>query len=150
MDAIPPEGLELGERAFEIVLARRMAAGEVQTTWFERHGSTPITEIPHHWPAAYRELIERRILTIDDDPTIRLIEQPEYKRRWNTEPWDEQLEAALEKWLLDRIERAIGRDLNAPDGSEAAKAYQPKVELITTQEITDMVVYLISARPRLY
>lgn len=28
---IPPEGLELGQRAFEIVLARRIAAGEVQS-----------------------------------------------------------------------------------------------------------------------
>ena len=45
---VPP--LRLGERAFEIVLARRVAAGEEQTTWFERHGSTPITELPAHWP----------------------------------------------------------------------------------------------------
>jgi len=137
---IPPEGIELGQRAFEIVMARKMKAGELQTTWFERHGSTPITEVPSHWPAAYRELIERRIQRIADDSNIRLIEQPEYKRRWNTEPWDEQLEKALENWLLDRIERAIGRDLRAPEGSEAAQAYQPKVELLTTQEITDLVL----------
>ena len=38
-----PEPLALGERAFEIVLARRQAAGEVKTAWFERHASTPIT-----------------------------------------------------------------------------------------------------------
>ncbi len=140
VEAIPPEGIELGQRAFEIVLARRMAAGEAQSTWFERHGSTPITEVPRHWPAPYRELVERRIQLIVDDSNIRLIEQPEYKRRWNTEPWDEQLEKALKKWLLDRIERAIGRDLNAPEGSEAAQAYHPKVELLTTQEITDLVL----------
>ena len=140
MDAIPPEGIELGQRAFEIVLARRMAAGEAQSTWFERHGSTPITEVPLHWPAAYREWVEGRIQRIADDPNIRLIEQPEYKRRWNTEPWDKQLETALKKWLLDRIERGIGRDLNAPEGSESAKAYQPKAELFTTQEISDLVV----------
>lgn len=137
---IPPEGIELGQRAFEIVMARRMKAGELQTAWFERHGSTPITEVPSHWSAAYRELVERRIQRIADDSNIRLIEQPEYKRRWNTEPWDEQLEKALTQWLLDRIERAIGRDLNAPEGSEAAQAYQPKVELFTTQEITDLVL----------
>ena len=58
-------GLKLGERAFEIALARQMAAGELQTSWFERHGSTPITEIPAHWPEAYRTLVERRI---DADP----------------------------------------------------------------------------------
>jgi hypothetical protein len=101
---IPPEGLELGQRAFEILLARRVAAGEVQTTWFERHGSPPITEIPSQWPAAYRELVERRIARIESDPNIRLIEQPEYKRRWNTEPWDEQFQRAARDWLLARLE----------------------------------------------
>lgn len=100
----PPDGIELGQRAFEIVLARRLAAGEVQTTWFERHGSTPITEIPKHWPAAYRELVERRIGRITDDANIRLIEQPEYKRRWNSEPWDEQFQKAAREWLLARLE----------------------------------------------
>jgi hypothetical protein len=104
VDAIPPEGIELGQRAFEIVLARRMAAGEAQSTWFARHGSTPITEVPRHWPAPYRELVERRLRRISDDPAIRLIEQPEYKRRWNTEPWDEQLENACASWLLARME----------------------------------------------
>ncbi len=105
--AIPPEGLELGQRAFEIVIARRMAAGEVQTTWFERHGSKPITEVPAHWPAAYRELVERRVRRIADDANIRLIEQPEYKRRWNTEAWDEQLVRALREWLLLRLEETL-------------------------------------------
>ncbi len=104
VDAIPPEGIELGQRAFEIVLARRMAAGEAQSTWFERHGSTPITEVPRHWPAPYRELVERRLARIAEDPAIRLIEQPEYKRRWNTGPWDEQFTQAARDWLLARLE----------------------------------------------
>ena len=50
-------GLKLGERPFEIAMARQMAAGELQTSWFERHGSTPITEIPGHWPESYRPLV---------------------------------------------------------------------------------------------
>jgi hypothetical protein len=104
VDAIPPEGIELGQRAFEIVLARRMAAGEVQTTWFARHGSTPITEVPSHWPAAYRELVERRIARIESDSNLRLIEQPEYKRRWNTESWEKSQQEALRQWLLARLE----------------------------------------------
>ena len=45
-----PPPLALGQRAFEIVLARKMAAGETQTTWFERHGSTPITDSPPSGP----------------------------------------------------------------------------------------------------
>ena len=121
VDSIPPEGLELGQRAFEIVLARRMAAGEVQTKWFERHGSTPITEVPNHWPTAYRELVERRIQRIADDPNIRLIEQPEYKRRWNTEPWDEQFANAARDWLLARLETYFF-DSERMDGSAATAA----------------------------
>jgi hypothetical protein len=81
-----------------------MAADELETTWFERHGSTAITEIPAHWPLAYRKLVERRIRMIENDPNIALIEKSEYKRRWNTEPWDEQLKRALRGWLLDRLE----------------------------------------------
>ncbi len=99
--------IHLGERAFEIVLARKVAAGEAETKWFERHGrhgSTPITEIPTHWPAAYRELVQRRIDTIEKNASVALIEQPEYKRRWNDKPWETQQERALRGWLLDRLE----------------------------------------------
>ena len=31
--------------------------GEVETQWFARHRSTPITEIPTHWPEAYRQVV---------------------------------------------------------------------------------------------
>ena len=40
-----PPGLQFGERAFEILLARRMAAGTTSTTWFERHGAQPISDV---------------------------------------------------------------------------------------------------------
>ncbi|MGX9884650.1 BREX-2 system adenine-specific DNA-methyltransferase PglX [Streptomyces sp. NPDC002276] len=96
--------LSLGERAFEIVLARRVAAGEASDEWFKRHGSTPITEIPAHWPGAYREVVQRRIEAIESSRAIGMIERPEYKRRWATEGWDSLQENALRSWLLDRIE----------------------------------------------
>jgi hypothetical protein len=35
---------------------------------------------------------------------IGLIEQPEYKRRWNLPTWEEMEQAALKSWLLDRME----------------------------------------------
>ncbi len=138
---IPPEGIELGQRAFEIVMARRMKAGEMQTTWFERHGSTPITEIPNHWPAAYREFVERRIQRITDDANIRLIEQPEYKRRWNTEPWDEQFQKAAREWLLARLEGYFFegkrvcelKDSFDPSAAGLAAAKQPS--LTTTNQL---------------
>mgnify|MGYP001177765667 CR=1 FL=1 len=103
--ARPPE-IAFGERAFEIVLARRMAAGTEQATWFERHGSTPITEIPAHWPEDYRRVVQRRIDLIESDRNIGLIERPEYKRRWNSPSWESLEQAALRDWLLARLETA--------------------------------------------
>jgi hypothetical protein len=99
-----PPPIKLGQRAFEIVMARKMAAGELETTWFERHRSKPITEIPDHWPDEYKRLVERRIAVIEGNNYIDLIERPEYKRRWNTEPWEEQEKRALRSWLLNRLE----------------------------------------------
>ncbi|SDQ14834.1 BREX-2 system adenine-specific DNA-methyltransferase PglX [Actinopolyspora saharensis] len=96
-------GLALGERAFEIVLARAIRDGE-DTAWFDRHGSTPITEIPEHWPEDYRELVQRRLDVIAGDRNIRLLEKPEHKRRWSIEPWDKRVQAALKEWLLDKLE----------------------------------------------
>jgi hypothetical protein len=105
LNELPP--LNLGERAFEIQMAREIADGELESTWFERHkdaGSKPITELPAHWPDDYRALVERRLAFIEENKNINLIERPEYKRRWNTEPWAKRQQAALEKWLLTRLE----------------------------------------------
>lgn len=96
--------ISLGERAFEIALARRVSAGKEATAWFERHGSAPVTEVPTHWPQAYKDLMQRRLDLIESDKFIRLLEKPEHKRRWAMEPWDKQVERALRGWLLDRLE----------------------------------------------
>ncbi|MFD5653632.1 BREX-2 system adenine-specific DNA-methyltransferase PglX [Streptomyces sp. NPDC127039] len=96
--------LNLGERAFEIVLARRVEKGEASDEWFKRHGSTPITTLPEHWPDAYKIIVQKRIDVIESSRAIGMIERPEYKRRWATEGWDALQEKALRSWLLDRIE----------------------------------------------
>ncbi|GAA1651188.1 BREX-2 system adenine-specific DNA-methyltransferase PglX [Catellatospora bangladeshensis] len=122
--ANPPE-LALGQRAFEIVLAR----SEAETQWFERHGSTPITELPAHWPADYRALVEKRIAVIESNRNIALIERPECKRRWATDGWDAMQADALRSWLLDRCE---ARELwyHLVDGLE-----QPRP--LTTAQLAD-------------
>jgi Domain of unknown function (DUF7008) len=96
--------LGLGERAFEIVLARRVQRGELETQWFARHRSTPITEIPEHWPQEYRDAVAKRIETIERNKNIGLIERPECKRRWQSEPWETKEREAFTNWLLDRCE----------------------------------------------
>jgi hypothetical protein len=118
---VPPE-IEFGQRAFEIAMARQMASGKISSTWFERHRSKPITEIPAHWPEDYRRLVERRIALIGSDRYLGLIERPEHKRRWNPEPWEAQEQRALRAWLVDRLE--TGR-------------YWPELRLQTTRSLAD-------------
>ncbi|MFF8536220.1 BREX-2 system adenine-specific DNA-methyltransferase PglX [Streptomyces sp. NPDC015532] len=157
--------LALGERAFEIVLARRVAAGEASDEWFKRHGSTPITEIPAHWPAAYREVVQKRIDAIESSRAIGMIERPEYKRRWATEGWDALQDKALRSWFLDRIEdRAHWFDENGmpvlvtlsrltdnlsrdEDFVSVAKIYAPHKELpaVVAELMTDEHVPFLSA-----
>ncbi|WP_067804311.1 BREX-2 system adenine-specific DNA-methyltransferase PglX [Nocardia beijingensis] len=118
--------LELGQRAFEIVLARRLANGEASDEWFVRHGAAPTTEIPSAWPETYRNVVQHRIDVIQSSRAIGMIERPEYKRRWKSEGWDILQEKALRTWLLDRIE---SRDLWFDDNG------QP--QMLTLSRLTD-------------
>ncbi|WP_329299353.1 BREX-2 system adenine-specific DNA-methyltransferase PglX [Streptomyces sp. NBC_00659] len=103
-EAEVPE-LALGERAFEIALARRVENGEASGEWFKRHGATPITELPAHWSDVYKAVVQKRIDAIETSRAIGMIERPEYKRRWATDGWDALQKKALQSWLLDRIEK---------------------------------------------
>lgn len=133
---LAPPPLALGERAFEIVLARRMAAGELETTWFARHGSTPITVLPAHWPADYRARVEQRIHVIETERNLGLLERPEYKRRWNREPWVDQLVRALRGWLLDRLETpAYWPELQLRSVRELAAQAQADAEFMQVAEL---------------
>ncbi|MER6411953.1 BREX-2 system adenine-specific DNA-methyltransferase PglX [Streptomyces humidus] len=157
--------LAFGERAFEIVFARRVAAGEASGEWFKRHNATPITEIPAHWPAPYREIVQKRIDAIESNRAIGMVERPEYKRRWATEGWDALQEKALRSWLLDRMENrdhwfdengqpailSLGRLTDALSRDEdfvsVAKLYAPRKELakVVAELITDEHVPFLPA-----
>ncbi|MEV7772734.1 BREX-2 system adenine-specific DNA-methyltransferase PglX [Kitasatospora sp. NPDC086791] len=105
-DADAPQ-LRLGQRAFEIALKQKVDAGEAETAWFARHGSTETAtaEIPAEWPEAYQKVVQARLDIIASNKDIRLIERPEYKRRWSTEAWEKREATALRAWLLDAAER---------------------------------------------
>jgi hypothetical protein len=137
-----PPPLQLGQRAFEIVLARKMEAGEEESTWFTRHGSTPITQIPSDWPADYRKVVQKRIDLISgsqSDSNIALIERPEYKRRWNTQPWEEQQATALRGWLLDRLESYFDLDGRMNDEKTiTARGDLTQPRLTSTARIADL------------
>lgn len=100
--SVPP--ISFGERAFEMVLGRQIEAGETQTEWFTRHGGVPVTRLPAHWPAAYADVVDRRIDAIRRDRRLAALEKPEFKRRWATDGWDAMQTRALRDWLLDQLE----------------------------------------------
>jgi hypothetical protein len=136
---LTPPPIQLGQRAFEIALARKMEAGEEETTWFVRHGSTPITEVPAEWPEEYKQVVQKRIEMIERDRNIALIERPEYKRRWNMEPWDRHQEKALRNWLLDRLESYFDLDGRMNDQKAAtARGELSKPALISIAKVADL------------
>jgi hypothetical protein len=133
---LAPPAITLGQRAFEIRMARKMASGALETTWFERHGALPSTEIPAAWPDDYKRLVERRMALIETNRNIGLIEQPEYKRRWNTESWESQLERALRSWLLDRLECYF--DFDGRMNGEGKPTAKLDIALISTARLADI------------
>jgi hypothetical protein len=153
IDQIPQ--VRLGERAFEIVMARAIESGELQTEWFTRHKSTPRTTIPEEWPQPYRALVQRRLDVIAKDRDIALIEQPEYKRRWNLPSWEELEEQALRDWLLDRLEDPRYWPTNPPaltsvarladavrhdyEFLQVAEIYQKRADFDVTELVEELV-----------
>jgi hypothetical protein len=140
---LPPEQLPAlgrGERAFEIVLARQLAAGDSTTKWFSYHGITPITELPNDWSADYRDLVQRRIELIESDRAIGLLERPEYKRRWNWDSWDDLAKDALRTWLLDRLESSDVWDVELTTTSRLAERFRGNAEFLEAAQLyTDTV-----------
>ncbi|MFE4915284.1 BREX-2 system adenine-specific DNA-methyltransferase PglX [Streptomyces sp. NPDC056652] len=103
-DSVVPQ-LLLGQRAFEIAMRKQAPDDESQNAWFRLHNSHPTTEIPSEWSDVYKAVIQARLDLIESHADIRLIERPEYKRRWSTEPWEKREAAAVRTWLLDAAER---------------------------------------------
>ncbi len=152
-----PPAIQPGQRAFEIVLARKIEDGESNSAWFRRQGFPMQLNIPDNWSAPYREVVQRRIDLIQSNNTIGLIEDGMYKRRWNTEPWEVQEQRALKNWLLDRLETeryragserhpelistAAMADRAISDGEfrQVAEVYRGKADYDLTALITELV-----------
>lgn len=101
-EQLPP--VAIGERAFEIALARKVEAEEVDSTWHRWHRVPLTTSMPDEWPSTYKQIVEKRLRLIEENQTIGMLERPEFKRRWYFQPWEDQEKKALRLWLLDHLE----------------------------------------------
>jgi hypothetical protein len=109
------------DRAVEQLLKKRLSNGEKSIFYdvqaYRGTGSwagPPSGEIT--------AVIENRLAIIQKNAEIRMIEQLDFKRRWQTEPWEQQERRALKNWLLDRLEH---------------KRYWPRIELQSTAQLAD-------------
>ncbi|WP_155989000.1 BREX-2 system adenine-specific DNA-methyltransferase PglX [Nocardiopsis sp. CNT312] len=117
-----PDGIDVGQRAFEIVLATRVASGAEESAWFDRHGAAPTLEIPEQWGSGYRNTVSKRVAAIEDDPVLQVLERADFKHRWTTPPWEQVWRPAVTSWLLDRCERRELWYAQESEGSERPTA----------------------------
>jgi hypothetical protein len=134
-------------------LARRVRDGEAETTWFDRHRAIPIVDLPGPWSDDYRKVVEQRLVAIETIPAVALIEQQTFKRRWNIEACDEEVDRCLRVWLLERLERltvwsevqlrtcsnladCVGAD---PEFIEAGTFYRGRPDFDMTALVTELV-----------
>ena len=99
--------VRMGQRAFEIKMAKNLEVGgreQGDIVWFERHGSKFSSEIPSDFPVDYQDLVRRRLDTMEANPWVKILERPEYKRRWVRDTWEGMLKADLKEFFLDRLE----------------------------------------------
>jgi hypothetical protein len=86
--------LELGQRPFEV-------AGEgYKGDWPKGYKPAPL-------PENLRPLTEARIVIIESNSDVALLEDPLYKRRWVPPDYDQEFRSAAERWLAEKLEWAL-------------------------------------------
>jgi hypothetical protein len=130
--------LRPGTRPFEIRLATEApeecrSTEDGKTGWFERHGWTPSTSLDDV-PVAWRSVTEARLARTSHTPTLQLIEQPQFKRRWYRPDFRKGRTAAMRTWLADRLEEASKASAAPFTPRQLAAALQddPALEAVAT------------------
>lgn len=103
-DVVP---IDPSERVMDVGLAREVVPGWENTAWFERHRRAPNVAGPNpEWPRYYFDLWMNRYSAIQDNPALRMLERPEFKRRWVTPSWADLVSVAVREVLLGMLENA--------------------------------------------
>ncbi|MCP3141009.1 BREX-2 system adenine-specific DNA-methyltransferase PglX [Pyxidicoccus xibeiensis] len=111
-------------RPFAIHLARRVAAGDVQTHWFSANGGMAVVDVPDVYQKAYREVLERRLKLIATHAPLGALEAPEYKRKWEPYNYSDHLEVAAFAWLSDQLEAVFANKARPLTTAHLAAAVQ--------------------------
>lgn len=136
----PQQTISPSERPFALVLARNEGSDPAATVWFDyrdprtdqEHAFKRVTEIPASWDEGYRELTQRRLAAISGNSSIRMLEKPEYKRRWASVPWEKQVREALKTAIVARLEQP---DLWADAQGPATRSIAQLADLLRNDQI---------------
>jgi hypothetical protein len=134
-DAVVASGLHPEERPVEILHKQVVASGE-PSIFYEVHsyrGTGPLTQPGNE---GYAVTSNSRLAQIRSSATLRLLEQLDYKRRWQAEPWDDQLSRALRSWLLQRLESYLDFDGRMNDDGKSTA--QLPVALVSVGRLADI------------
>ena len=132
--------VEPNNRPFEVRLAREAESEISASEWFRVHKR----EAPKDVGGPLADLYRQRLRLLDDPEHgrhLRLLETPETKRRWSPPDDAKAFTAAVQSWLLERIEASF-RDQSTPELRTARQlalelgrdpAVQAAHELLTEQ-----------------
>src|SRR5262249_12516565 len=117
------------------------------------HGARPQADLPSEWPPSYARTVRNRMNLIEENPAVRLIEQPEYKRRWSVEQFKDRLHRLSRSSLLARLEnRDVWRSAAITSTARLADSvtHDPEVLRIARQlsgseddDVSDVLQHLI-------
>lgn len=96
--------LSLGHRAFEVALERKDMRTSSEELWLEQTRVQQTRVLPEAWPEPYRKLVEARIQETADNPFLRILEDPQYKRQWDVVAWEHDLKSSVRRWILDVVD----------------------------------------------
>jgi hypothetical protein len=101
------------------------------------------SEIPKDWDREMQELWKRRIVAIQKSSSLRIIEEPHYKRRWigrqglfNHTANTNELSSACVSWLLDRLEAYFDFDGRMNDDGKPTNKID--ISLISIAKLADL------------
>lgn len=116
-------------------LAQGQTPSELPSDWFVRHGWEPVTQLPADLPETQRKLIQERIKRIEQNPALRLIESPNFKRRWYKPDYAAEEQEALSQWLAERIEQAAKERAKPFSIEQMAAALQDDPRVLSVCEV---------------
>jgi hypothetical protein len=99
-------GIHPADRPVERDLKTRIGQGE-SSIFYDVHQHRGTGNTSGVFSPAMEEAIKRRTCLLQTIPQLRLLESPNFKRRWQLDAWNIQEDRAVRDWLVTRLEESF-------------------------------------------